>query len=160
MIPTSSALESGHLMDFIMRTKERGYSAPQLVGHGARWSTATPSASHPISAKPTSGSERENERSDIMGESSASYIRMVQHLIEKCLLFNMNKEECMEALSKHANIKPVITSTVWKELEKENRQFFETYTREREERLSEMETMQRIQKMLEDSAGRDPDNEG
>jgi len=23
----------------------------------------------------------------------------------------MNKEECMEALSKHANIKPVITST-------------------------------------------------
>ncbi|BAT83085.1 hypothetical protein VIGAN_04018600 [Vigna angularis var. angularis] len=43
--------------------------------------------------------------------SSASYIHMVQHLIEKCLIFHMSKEECMEALSKHANIKPVITST-------------------------------------------------
>ncbi|CAN6471250.1 unnamed protein product [Victoria cruziana] len=53
---------------------------------------------------------------------------MVQHLIEKCLLFRMNQEECVEALSKHANIKPVITTTVWKELEKENREFFETYS--------------------------------
>ena len=35
----------------------------------------------------------------------------VQHLIEKCLIFHMSKEECMEALSKHANIEPVITST-------------------------------------------------
>ncbi|KAF8021952.1 hypothetical protein BT93_G2173 [Corymbia citriodora subsp. variegata] len=47
-----------------------------------------------------------------MGDSSsASYIHMVHHLIEKCLIFRMSKEECMEALSKHANIKPVITST-------------------------------------------------
>ncbi|XP_028072825.1 uncharacterized protein LOC114275043 isoform X2 [Camellia sinensis] len=46
----------------------------------------------------------------IMGDS-ASYIHMVQHLIEKCLIFNMTKEECMEALSKHAKIEPVITST-------------------------------------------------
>lgn len=35
----------------------------------------------------------------------------VQHLIEKCIIFKLSKEECMEALSKHANIKPVITST-------------------------------------------------
>ena len=35
----------------------------------------------------------------------------VQHLIEKCLIFRMSKEECMEALSKHADIKHVITST-------------------------------------------------
>lgn len=35
----------------------------------------------------------------------------VQHLIEKCLTFHMSKEECMEALSKHAKIDPVITST-------------------------------------------------
>lgn len=35
----------------------------------------------------------------------------VHHLIEKCIIFKMSKEECMEALSKHANIKPVITST-------------------------------------------------
>ncbi|KAF0933323.1 hypothetical protein E2562_017948 [Oryza meyeriana var. granulata] len=59
--------------------------------------------------------------------SPASYIRLVQHLIEKCICYNMNKEECMETLEKHANIKPVITSTVWKELEKENREFFDTY---------------------------------
>lgn len=35
----------------------------------------------------------------------------VQHLIEECILFNMSKEECMDALAKHANILPVITST-------------------------------------------------
>ncbi|GKB33096.1 putative DNA replication complex GINS protein PSF3 [Tanacetum coccineum] len=52
----------------------------------------------------------------------------VQHLIEKCLIFRMSKEECMEALSKHANIKPVITSTVWNELEKENREYFKSYS--------------------------------
>ncbi|KVI04972.1 Conserved hypothetical protein CHP01589, plant [Cynara cardunculus var. scolymus] len=46
-----------------------------------------------------------------MADSSSSYIHMVQHLIEKCLIFGMSKEECMEALCKHANIKSVITST-------------------------------------------------
>ncbi|CAO2182408.1 unnamed protein product [Urochloa humidicola] len=65
--------------------------------------------------------------------SPASYIRLVQHLIEKCICYNMNKEECMETLEKHANIMPVITSTVWKELEKENREFFETYKKDRGE---------------------------
>jgi hypothetical protein len=35
----------------------------------------------------------------------------VHHLIEKCICFNLNKEECMDALEKHANINPVITST-------------------------------------------------
>lgn len=37
--------------------------------------------------------------------------KQVQHLIEECIVFNMSKEECMEALETHANIKPVITST-------------------------------------------------
>ncbi|CAK9147230.1 unnamed protein product [Ilex paraguariensis] len=64
----------------------------------------------------------------------------------------MSKEECMEAISKHANIQPVITSTVWKELEKENKDFFEAYTNSREERASEMETRQKIHKMLLDSS--------
>ncbi|KAJ3682762.1 hypothetical protein LUZ60_012989 [Juncus effusus] len=59
--------------------------------------------------------------------SPSSFIRMVQNMIERCLLFGMNMEECMEALSNHANIKPVITSTVWKELEKENKEFFASY---------------------------------
>ena len=35
----------------------------------------------------------------------------MQHLIEKCICYNMNKEECMETLEKHAKIMPVITST-------------------------------------------------
>ncbi|KAF8396728.1 hypothetical protein HHK36_018357 [Tetracentron sinense] len=94
-----------------------------------------------------------------MGDSSsASYIRMVQHLIEKCLIFHMSKEECMEALSSHANIKPVITSTVWKELEKENKEFFEAYSRSREDRVSEMETRQMIEKLIADSSAKDSDD--
>nr|XP_043612152.1 uncharacterized protein LOC122583836 [Erigeron canadensis] len=66
-----------------------------------------------------------------MADSSASYIHMVHHLIEECLIFNMSKEECMESLSKHANIMPAITSTVWNELEKVNKDFFETYNHTR-----------------------------
>ncbi|KAL4369725.1 hypothetical protein GQ457_05G032300 [Hibiscus cannabinus] len=93
-----------------------------------------------------------------MGDSSTSYIHMVQHLIEKCLIFNMSKEECMEALSKHANIKPVITSTVWNELEKENKEFFEAYaqSQSKQDRMSEEETSQMIRKMISDSSNKDP----
>lgn len=42
------------------------------------------------------------------------YIRacmQVQHLIEKCICYDMNKEECVQALEKHANIMPAVTST-------------------------------------------------
>lgn len=35
----------------------------------------------------------------------------VHHMIEKCICFNLSKEECMDALEKHANVKPVVTST-------------------------------------------------
>ncbi|KAJ8533957.1 hypothetical protein K7X08_007281 [Anisodus acutangulus] len=98
-----------------------------------------------------------------MDDSSAQYIHLVHHLIEECLLFNMSKEECMEALSKHANIQPVITSTVWKELEKENKEFFEAYKKNDKEEGSsttssnnrEFETeitRQRIHKMLLNSS--------
>ncbi|KAJ9180764.1 hypothetical protein P3X46_008973 [Hevea brasiliensis] len=88
-----------------------------------------------------------------MGDSSASYIHMVHHLIEECIVFNMGKEECMEALSKHANIKPVITSTVWNELEKENKEFFEAYTKKRRgEKVREMETRHEIQGVIADSS--------
>ncbi|GFP98336.1 hypothetical protein PHJA_001977500 [Phtheirospermum japonicum] len=98
-------------------------------------------------------------------ESSAQYIHMVQHLIEECIVFNMSKEECMEALSKHANIKPVITSTVWKELEKENKGFFEAYAKRRAERggaletSSSTETSQRINNILLDSSNKKDGNE-
>ncbi|KAL5059877.1 hypothetical protein RYX36_031481 [Vicia faba] len=85
-----------------------------------------------------------------MEDSPATYIHLVHRLIEECMLFNMSQEECMEALSKHANIKPVITSTVWKELEKENKEFFEAYLKNRVERASETETRQRIQNMVLD----------
>ncbi|KAH7865957.1 hypothetical protein Vadar_013596 [Vaccinium darrowii] len=91
-----------------------------------------------------------------MGESSAAYIRLVQHLIEECILFNMSKEECMDALSKHGNIMPVITSTVWKELEKENKEFFEAYAAKDNKNdrggSTAMATRQRIQKILLDSS--------
>ncbi|KAG4205986.1 hypothetical protein ERO13_A04G136000v2 [Gossypium hirsutum] len=56
-----------------------------------------------------------------------SYIRMVQYMIERCLLLHMNRQQCVEALAKYASIRPCITVTVWKELQKENRGFFEAY---------------------------------
>ncbi|NP_001150934.2 hypothetical protein Zm00014a_030322 [Zea mays] len=58
---------------------------------------------------------------------AASYIHTVQHLIERCMTFGMSMEECMEALAKRADVLPVVTSTVWKELEKENKEFFDKY---------------------------------
>ncbi|XP_027362996.1 uncharacterized protein LOC113870751 [Abrus precatorius] len=83
--------------------------------------------------------------------SSAAYIHMVHHLIEECILFNMSKEESMEALSKHANIKPIITATVWKELEKENKEFFEVYSRSIAESSSKTETAEKINKNTSES---------
>ncbi|QCD82309.1 Conserved hypothetical protein CHP01589 [Vigna unguiculata] len=56
-----------------------------------------------------------------------SYIRMVQNLIERCMLFHMSQEQCIRALAEHAGIKPLVTVTVWKELQKENREFFRAY---------------------------------
>lgn len=32
-------------------------------------------------------------------------------MIEKCICFKLNKEECMDALEKHANVNPVVTAT-------------------------------------------------
>ena len=63
----------------------------------------------------------------------------------------------MEALSKHANIQPVITSTVWNELEKVNKEFFEVYeeSQNKGDRMSEEETSQLIQKMISDSKDSD-----
>jgi hypothetical protein len=50
---------------------------------------------------------------------------------------------------------------VWKELEKENKEFFETYNKDREERKVEAETMARIEKMLsEAAASKSSDDEG
>ncbi|KAJ4776722.1 hypothetical protein LUZ62_060979 [Rhynchospora pubera] len=64
-------------------------------------------------------------------------------------------EECIEALDKQANIMPVITSTVWKELEKENKEFFDAYRKAQEDRILEMETLQKIQKKLSEASIRD-----
>nr|ABK21648.1 unknown [Picea sitchensis] len=63
-----------------------------------------------------------------------SYIFLVQHLIEKCLVFNMDQQECVDALSKHANIQPLITITVWNELKKENEEFFSSYLQKQNRR--------------------------
>ncbi|KAH9290563.1 hypothetical protein KI387_034680, partial [Taxus chinensis] len=43
------------------------------------------------------------------GNYNYNYIRMVQHLIEKCLLFNMDRRGCVRALAKHAHIHPLLT---------------------------------------------------
>ncbi|CAN8311934.1 unnamed protein product [Cochlearia groenlandica] len=56
-----------------------------------------------------------------------SYIRIVQHMIEICIMLNMTREECVKALDHHANILPLVTLTVWRGLQRENKDFFETY---------------------------------
>ncbi|KAG9449869.1 hypothetical protein H6P81_009834 [Aristolochia fimbriata] len=56
-----------------------------------------------------------------------AYIRLVQHLIERCLLLGMNRDDCVVALEQHARIHPLITLTVWRELLRENRSFFKAY---------------------------------
>ncbi|XP_047312329.1 uncharacterized protein LOC124915615 [Impatiens glandulifera] len=56
-----------------------------------------------------------------------TYIRMVQQLIERCLLLQMDQDQCVQTLAHHANIPPPITLTVWGELLKENRDFFRIY---------------------------------
>ncbi|KAI7745428.1 hypothetical protein M8C21_020999, partial [Ambrosia artemisiifolia] len=85
--------------------------------------------------------------------SDGGIFGFVQYMIEKCLIFHMNKEECIEALSKHANIMPVITSTVWKELEKANREFFQSYyeSSSGSKRMSETETSVLIQKIISEN---------
>ncbi|KAH7282255.1 hypothetical protein KP509_35G021800 [Ceratopteris richardii] len=59
--------------------------------------------------------------------SRRPYICTIQHLIEKCLLFNMDREECAAALEQHAKVKAAVTRTVWNELEKVNAEFFKAY---------------------------------
>ncbi|KAK2354604.1 argininosuccinate lyase [Trifolium repens] len=39
----------------------------------------------------------------------------------------MSQEQCIKALSEHAGIKPLVTLTVWRELQKENEEFFRAY---------------------------------
>ncbi|GAQ86798.1 Plant protein 1589 of unknown function [Klebsormidium nitens] len=58
---------------------------------------------------------------------SHSYIVMVQHLIEKCLIMYMDLEGCCKSLAKYAHVQPAITIAVWKGLEKENSDFFKHY---------------------------------
>lgn len=45
-----------------------------------------------------------------------------------------------------------VMNTVWKELEKENKEFFEAYTRKRAERATVTEARERIEKILANSA--------
>ncbi|XP_010533945.1 PREDICTED: uncharacterized protein LOC104809602 isoform X2 [Tarenaya hassleriana] len=56
-----------------------------------------------------------------------SYIRMVHQLIERCIMLQMTRDQCVEALAEHASIRPLVTLTVWRELQKENKEFFQTY---------------------------------
>ncbi|CAI5493911.1 unnamed protein product [Closterium sp. Naga37s-1] len=74
-------------------------------------------------------------------ESTRSYVQMVQHLIERCLLLNLSREECVVALAKHAGVKPAITATVWKALEKENQSYFVEYSKQRIRRRAESQRL-------------------
>ncbi|CAH8338836.1 unnamed protein product [Eruca vesicaria subsp. sativa] len=56
-----------------------------------------------------------------------SYIHMVQNMIERCIILRMSRDECVKALDRHASILPLVTLTVWRGLERENKEFFETY---------------------------------
>ncbi|XP_050204991.1 uncharacterized protein LOC126655034 [Mercurialis annua] len=55
------------------------------------------------------------------------YITMVHHLIERCLILHMSRDQCVKALAEHATIPPLVTITVWRELQKENSGFFRAY---------------------------------
>ncbi|KAF7124230.1 hypothetical protein RHSIM_Rhsim12G0114300 [Rhododendron simsii] len=37
----------------------------------------------------------------------------VQHLIERCLLLHMNRDECIKALADHASVQPLVTLTAF-----------------------------------------------
>ncbi|XP_039139327.1 DNA-directed RNA polymerase I subunit 1-like isoform X2 [Dioscorea cayenensis subsp. rotundata] len=55
---------------------------------------------------------------------------LVQHLIERCLILRMNRDDCVQALAQHACIQPLVTLAVWKGLLKENKGFFHSYLHE------------------------------
>uniref|UniRef100_A0A2P2JZM7 Uncharacterized protein MANES_12G026600 n=2 Tax=Rhizophora mucronata TaxID=61149 RepID=A0A2P2JZM7_RHIMU len=55
------------------------------------------------------------------------YIRMVQYLIERCILLHMSRDQCIKALAERARILPLVTLTVWRELQNENKDFFQAY---------------------------------
>ncbi|XP_071710570.1 uncharacterized protein [Rutidosis leptorrhynchoides] len=57
------------------------------------------------------------------------FIRMVHSLIERCIIFRMGRDDCIRTLAKHANIDPTVTFTVWEALLKENKFFFQAYSR-------------------------------
>jgi uncharacterized protein (TIGR01589 family) len=66
----------------------------------------------------------------------------------------MDQRECVETLSEHANIQPVITITVWNELEKENKEFFSSYFKNKKNTSGEDYYNQaEAQLILEDAAG-------
>ncbi|XP_024524108.1 uncharacterized protein LOC9643458 [Selaginella moellendorffii] len=79
---------------------------------------------------------------------SAEYILQVQSLIEQCLLLNMNCDECVDALSTHSNVKPVVTLTVWNELKKENKSFFTAYEKHQETGKHCRALMEEMRKLL------------
>eukprot|EP00249_Psilotum_nudum_P017563 c26389_g2_i3 orf=479-877(+) len=70
-------------------------------------------------------------KSTMLMEVSQSYLQLVQHLIEKCMLYHMGRDECIKALAQYALVQPIVTVTVWKELEKANKEFFISYFKHR-----------------------------
>lgn len=91
----------------------------------------------------------ENSRPKAGHEVSYSDVLMVQHLIEWCILLCMERDQCVRSLAKYARVKPVITITVWNELEKNNPDFFAEYARNKARRQARS-----VECMLEDATVR------
>lgn len=58
---------------------------------------------------------------------SSSEIKLVQHLIERCLRLYMSQNEAITALHIYQNIEPSFISLVWQKLEEQNPDFFKAY---------------------------------
>ena len=46
-----------------------------------------------------------------MDTNAFAWKKQVQHLIERCLLLHMSRDQCIKALEEHASIRPLITLT-------------------------------------------------
>jgi uncharacterized protein (TIGR01589 family) len=85
-------------------------------------SKETPDSSAELSMGTTSSSTR------TMPEVTLSNLKMIQSLIERCLLSYMSKEDVVNHLYNQAHIDPVLTRIVWDKLEEANKEFFQAYS--------------------------------
>ncbi|KAK7279048.1 hypothetical protein RJT34_24091 [Clitoria ternatea] len=71
--------------------------------------------------------KRERSESKEQKKTSLEDVMEVHYLIEHCQLQHMTLEEVVKRLQNQYEIEPRLTKLVWKNLEKENKEFFKTY---------------------------------